>query len=81
MQLVWTVDAVETIDTGDHARLLSTLASMCPVVVNLYLFANQVDFFESHHLLVSGAGYRDRVVRAKGHDGDSDIALMAKRPA
>lgn len=80
MQCKYTVSRVESIRSDDHASLARALNQAYPVVVNLFLYANQVNFFESHHLLVSGAGYRESINRSKVDDDNSDIALMTKRP-
>jgi hypothetical protein len=60
--------------------LLACLRSHIPVVCNLYLYANQARFFDSHDLLVSGyaRSHSDAHVRSKR--GDSDMTLVSSRP-
>jgi hypothetical protein len=48
------VSRIVSIDPSNHAWMLDCFARGICVVVNLYLFRNQVDFFENHELLVSG---------------------------
>lgn len=61
---------VHSIDPGQPAQMISCLARGVPVVVNLYLFRNQVAFFENSGLLVSGrsVGKRAPAKHHKNHE-------------
>ncbi len=63
--------------------MVQLLRQKVPVVLNLYLFHNQVRFFESHDLLVSGYGVgAEKKGTRRKHDGvTSDMSLVHARPS
>lgn len=79
LQHRYRVERVISIDPSHPHEMVACLERGIPVVVNLYLFKNQVAFFENHELLVSGRSFPKKAPMK--HYKNQEAMLAQSRPA